>query len=349
MRSNIAMAIRAGSAPRSSIRISPGCSSPGRSTARPAMRRRRRKGWSPAPMPRRVACDLAPRDLRSRRKLYRRDDRRPDPPGRERALSHAHRARRASPSPARRQCRVAARPDGACARACSTSDQAERVSRAARSKSPSRAHGARRGRRRRIARPRRRSAPAAARMARRGEVEQRFRDAHADDAAMQEAIDEAVYAPYLERQAKELAARHRDRHDRRSRRDFDYARVPGPVERDDRAPVARPPGDDRRGVAHRRGDPGGAVGASLCLGARRGMSDVPRETARPARAVQGAGDRREPAPEPRLARVDRRLRRAPRRRRRPAGRARASREAGATSARARGFPGSSSPSSPARR
>ncbi len=61
---------------------------------------------------------------------------------------------------------------------------------------------------------------------RRGTIEERFRDDHADDQPMQEAIDEAVYAPYLERQAKELAARHRDRLIMISSA-FDYSRVPG--------------------------------------------------------------------------------------------------------------------------
>ena len=51
--------------------------------------------------------------FRPRAKLYRRDDRRPDAAGRERALSDADRARRISPAPPRRQCGVAARADGA--------------------------------------------------------------------------------------------------------------------------------------------------------------------------------------------------------------------------------------------
>ncbi len=61
---------------------------------------------------------------------------------------------------------------------------------------------------------------------RRGEVEERLRQKHIDDPAMNEAIDEAVYAPYLERQGKELAARHRDRM-MAIGRDFQYERVPG--------------------------------------------------------------------------------------------------------------------------
>ena len=43
---------------------------------------------------------------------------------------------------------------------------------------------------------------------------------------MQEALDEAVYAPYLERQSKELAGRHRDRMLPMSAQ-FAYDRVPG--------------------------------------------------------------------------------------------------------------------------
>lgn len=61
---------------------------------------------------------------------------------------------------------------------------------------------------------------------RRGEVEQRLRAASAEDAPMQEALDEAVYAPYLERQSKELAGRHRDRMLPVSAQ-FAYDRVPG--------------------------------------------------------------------------------------------------------------------------
>jgi tRNA uridine 5-carboxymethylaminomethyl modification enzyme len=61
---------------------------------------------------------------------------------------------------------------------------------------------------------------------RREEVEQALRQQHSSDPAMQEAIDEAVYAPYLDRQAKELAARHRDRKILIGS-GFDYARVPG--------------------------------------------------------------------------------------------------------------------------
>jgi len=61
---------------------------------------------------------------------------------------------------------------------------------------------------------------------RREGVEAQVRRAHEDDAAMQEAIDEAIYAPYLERQQRELAARDRDRLIV-IRPDFDYARVPG--------------------------------------------------------------------------------------------------------------------------
>jgi tRNA uridine 5-carboxymethylaminomethyl modification enzyme len=61
---------------------------------------------------------------------------------------------------------------------------------------------------------------------RRDGVKVRFRLAHPHDPAMQEAIDEAIYAPYLERQQRELAARDRDRLIA-IRPDFDYARVPG--------------------------------------------------------------------------------------------------------------------------
>jgi len=61
---------------------------------------------------------------------------------------------------------------------------------------------------------------------RREGVEAQLRRVHEDDAAMQEAIDEAIYAPYLERQQRELAARERDRLIVIGP-DFDYARVPG--------------------------------------------------------------------------------------------------------------------------
>ena len=61
---------------------------------------------------------------------------------------------------------------------------------------------------------------------RRDGVDGSLREQYATEPAMQEAIDEAVYAPYLDRQAKELAARHRDRFVTIQAR-FDYARVPG--------------------------------------------------------------------------------------------------------------------------
>ena len=61
---------------------------------------------------------------------------------------------------------------------------------------------------------------------RRAEAEQTVRAVHDEDPAMQEAIDEAVYAPYLDRQARELAARHSDRLITIDPA-FDYARVPG--------------------------------------------------------------------------------------------------------------------------
>lgn len=61
---------------------------------------------------------------------------------------------------------------------------------------------------------------------RREEVEQRMRTDHRDDAAMQEAIDEAIYAPYIHRQQKELRARHRDRRIAIGV-NFDFSCVPG--------------------------------------------------------------------------------------------------------------------------
>lgn len=61
---------------------------------------------------------------------------------------------------------------------------------------------------------------------RRAEVELLFRKEHGECLAMQEAIDEAVYAPYLERQGKELSARVRDRLIEIAP-GFVYANVPG--------------------------------------------------------------------------------------------------------------------------
>ena len=61
---------------------------------------------------------------------------------------------------------------------------------------------------------------------RREGVEAEVRLKHDGDPAMQEAIDEAIYAPYLERHQRELAARDRDRLIR-IHAGFDYARVPG--------------------------------------------------------------------------------------------------------------------------
>ena len=61
---------------------------------------------------------------------------------------------------------------------------------------------------------------------RRGDIEQQIRQERSADLPMQEAIDEAVYAPYLHRQAKELAARDRDRMVPIAAQ-FSYAQVPG--------------------------------------------------------------------------------------------------------------------------
>jgi tRNA uridine 5-carboxymethylaminomethyl modification enzyme len=61
---------------------------------------------------------------------------------------------------------------------------------------------------------------------RRASVEERLRADHADNPAMQEAIDQAIYAPYLERQRRESAARDRDRQVQIEAA-FDYAAVPG--------------------------------------------------------------------------------------------------------------------------
>jgi tRNA uridine 5-carboxymethylaminomethyl modification enzyme len=61
---------------------------------------------------------------------------------------------------------------------------------------------------------------------RRDVVEQNMRARHDDDCAMQEAIDEAVYAPYLDRQASEIAARERDKAIPIAG-DFSFSKVPG--------------------------------------------------------------------------------------------------------------------------
>jgi tRNA uridine 5-carboxymethylaminomethyl modification enzyme len=61
---------------------------------------------------------------------------------------------------------------------------------------------------------------------RREGAEATMRVRYADDDAMQEAIDEAVYAPYLERQATEIAARNRDKAIPIAS-DFAFSRVPG--------------------------------------------------------------------------------------------------------------------------
>ena len=61
---------------------------------------------------------------------------------------------------------------------------------------------------------------------RRAGVEARVRAQYADDEPMQEAIDDAIYAPYLERQASEIAARQRDKGISIGG-DFAYSKVPG--------------------------------------------------------------------------------------------------------------------------
>ena len=112
---------------------------------------------------------------------------------------------------------------------------------------------------------------------RRPEVERTFR-AQDDDAARHEAIDEAVYAPYLDRQAKELAARHRDRLIAIDP-DFDFQSCSRSLDRNDRAIDLGASVLDRRGRADRGRDAGGLVGLAFRLGPRRGMIDVSRETA----------------------------------------------------------------------
>ncbi len=61
---------------------------------------------------------------------------------------------------------------------------------------------------------------------RRDEVAERVRREAGGDEALHEAIDDAVYAPYLERQANEIAIRQRDRLIAIGET-FDYRRVPG--------------------------------------------------------------------------------------------------------------------------
>jgi tRNA uridine 5-carboxymethylaminomethyl modification enzyme len=61
---------------------------------------------------------------------------------------------------------------------------------------------------------------------RRAGVEAQVRAQYADDEPMQEAIDDAIYAPYLERQASEIAARQRDK-EISIGSDFAYSKVPG--------------------------------------------------------------------------------------------------------------------------
>ena len=61
---------------------------------------------------------------------------------------------------------------------------------------------------------------------RRDAVANAYRGRAEGGAAMLEAIDDAAYAPYLERQSRELATRHKDRLVRISR-GFDFAAVPG--------------------------------------------------------------------------------------------------------------------------
>jgi tRNA uridine 5-carboxymethylaminomethyl modification enzyme len=60
----------------------------------------------------------------------------------------------------------------------------------------------------------------------RPEVADAARTRFAEDEAMLEAIDDSIYAPYLERQQREASARHRDRLITISG-SFDFAAVPG--------------------------------------------------------------------------------------------------------------------------
>ena len=85
------------------------CSSPGRSTARPATRRPPRRGSSAGINAALAAGGRRARVRRlARRRLPRRDDRRPRHARRLRALPHVHLARRVPPEAARRQRRPAA-------------------------------------------------------------------------------------------------------------------------------------------------------------------------------------------------------------------------------------------------
>ena len=107
-RSNTITSIRASSTATLETQAAcAGCSSPARSTARPATRRRRRRALSPASTPRARAGGGGRDRVRSRRRLSRRDDRRPGDARRHRAVSHVHLARRISADAARRQCRPA--------------------------------------------------------------------------------------------------------------------------------------------------------------------------------------------------------------------------------------------------
>ena len=86
-----------------------GCSSPARSTAPPATRKRGAQGIAAGINAALEAAGGRARLRRlARRRLHRRDDRRPGDARRLRALPHVHLARRVPPAPARRQRRSAA-------------------------------------------------------------------------------------------------------------------------------------------------------------------------------------------------------------------------------------------------
>ena len=104
--SNTITSIRANSIRRCKQNGCAGFFSPARSTAPQATKRLRHRDFLPVST-RRQRPPAARNYFRSRRSLYRRDDRRPGDARRHRAVSHVHVARRISFEAARRQCRSA--------------------------------------------------------------------------------------------------------------------------------------------------------------------------------------------------------------------------------------------------